>query len=138
MRKIICAVFSATLILTSIFVNAQVGKMLGAQGQRYNEKNASQGFVYDLNVDSTNTIVGSIIQENKSPDKDWCAYLKVTAMRKDKSTIAVFATPPHNLEAKGKSDNAKVFSQNVKWKLNENCFEFNIEAVTSCTPMKGQ
>jgi len=129
---------SITSVLFILICQNSTGQVLGGQGTRYNEKNFDQGFVYDFNVDSMNNISGSIIQENKSVDQEWCAYLKVTALRKDNSTIAIFATAPHKVEAKGKDINGKVFSQKVNWKLKEQCYDLKIEAITSCTPISGQ
>jgi hypothetical protein len=134
MKQNIYIILIAALLSISIFANAQEVQVQSAQGQRYNQKDFTQEFIYDLKIDGSNTIVGSIIQENNSVDKEWCAYLQITALDQDRRILQVFTTAPNKLEPKGNNINATVFTQNVSWELNDKCFSLDFECVTSCKP----
>ena len=125
------------LLLLTLFGTSTVTKgqsthvIVSAEGQKYNEKDFSQEFVYNLWVDSSNSIVGSIIQENKSPDKEWCAYLKIYVLGKKNKTdsvqvLQIFTTTPYKLEPQGKANNAKTYTQKANWKQINTCKYFNL------------
>ena len=130
MKSIMLIIMTSVLQLTAIFVSAQqTGDYLGTQGQRYNKNDLRQGFVYNLKVDSNNTIVGTVIQENRSI-KRWCGHLKVIVKDKNGKPLGTYATQTHSVESTSENS-SKTYTEKIKWKIKDGGYigDMELEAI---------